>query len=131
DLNIAVSSFNAADLRRAGIEDVVVVPLLLDLPAEPAPLRDPASRPLLLTVGRVVPNKRLEDVIKVFALYRRHRASSARLTVVGTDEGFPGYRERLELLARSLAYGAVRFTGRVSSAKRDDWYDKASVYLCM
>jgi glycosyltransferase involved in cell wall biosynthesis len=131
DLNIAVSSFNAADLRQAGIEDVVVVPLLLDLPAEPAPLREPASRPLVLTVGRVVPNKRLEDVIKVFALYRRHRASNARLTVVGTDEGFPGYRERLELLARSLASGAVRFTGRVSSAKRDGWYDRASVYLCM
>ena len=25
----------------------------------------------------------------------------------------------------------MRFTGRISSEKRDSWYDRASVYLCM
>jgi glycosyltransferase involved in cell wall biosynthesis len=131
DLHIADSAFNAVDLRRAGMEDVVVVPLLLDVPSGLAPLREPLRRPLIVTVGRVVPNKRIEDVIKVFALYRRYCAPEARLTVVGPDDGFVGYRQRLELLGRSLAPGAVRFTGKISSGDRDGWYDSASAYLCM
>jgi glycosyltransferase involved in cell wall biosynthesis len=131
DLHVAVSAFNAVELREAGIDDVVVVPLLLDIPDAPTPMRDPDASPRVVTVGRVVPNKRIEDVIKVFALYRRYRAADATLTVVGSDEGFEEYRERLELLARSLIDGAVRFTGRVSSEERDHCYDAASVYLCM
>jgi glycosyltransferase involved in cell wall biosynthesis len=110
---------------------VVVVPLLLDIPDSPEPLREPQANPLVVTVGRIVPNKRIEDVIKVFALYRRYRANDATLTVVGSEEGFEEYRERLELLAPSLTDGAVRFTGRVSTKERDHWYDAASVYLCM
>src|SRR5262249_2289956 len=131
DLHIAVSEFNALDLRRAGMDDAVIVPLLLDVPDVPPPLRDPLPRPLIVTVGRVVPNKRIEDVIKVFALYRRNRAPEAKLTIVGPDDGFVEYRQRLELLGRSVAPGAVRFTGRISADERNGWYDTASVYLCM
>jgi L-malate glycosyltransferase len=131
DLHIADSAFNAVDLGQAGMDDVVVVPLLLDIPDAPEPLREPQANPLVVTVGRVVPNKRIEDVMKVFALYRRYRANDATLTVVGSEEGFEEYRERLELLARSLTDGAVRFTGRVSRQERDHWYNTASVYLCM
>jgi glycosyltransferase involved in cell wall biosynthesis len=131
DLHIAVSSFNALDLHRAGIEDTVVVPLLLDISGEPEPLRAPRARPLVVTVGRIVPNKRIEDVIKVFTLYRRYRAPEATLTIVGPDEGFEQYRERLELLGRSLADRSVRFTGTVTAEERDELYRAASVYLCM
>jgi glycosyltransferase involved in cell wall biosynthesis len=131
DLHIADSAFNALDLRRAGMEDVAVVPLLLDLPDMPALVREPEPRPQIVTVGRIVPNKQIEDVIKVFALYRRYHAPKAKLTVVGPDDGFVEYRERLELLGRSLATGAVRFTGRISAEERDRWYDSASAYVCM
>ena len=60
---IADSSFNAAELRDAGIGEATVVPLLLDLPDEVS-RRGPSRQPVVLTVGRVVPNKRLEDVIQ-------------------------------------------------------------------
>jgi glycosyltransferase involved in cell wall biosynthesis len=78
-----------------------------------------------------VPSKRIDDVIRVFALYRRYRAPEATLTVVGPANDFEEYRERLELLGRSIAPGAVRFTGRITAAERDSWYDAASAYLCM
>jgi glycosyltransferase involved in cell wall biosynthesis len=131
DLYVAVSAFNAHDLRQAGIRDVVVVPLLLDVPPAPPPLHELPAPPLVITVGRVVPNKRIEDVIKVFALYRRYHAPEARLAIVGSSNGFDEYRERLDALGRSLARGAVQFTGRISAEARNLRYDTASAYLCM
>lgn len=130
DALIADSSFNAADLSRAGLGDASVVPLLLDLPAE-VPRRDPNSDPTVLTVGRIVPNKRLEDVVKAFALYQRERAPEASLVVVGADVGFENYRTALDVLIARVGASRVFFTGPISSAARDAWYRRADVYLSM
>jgi glycosyltransferase involved in cell wall biosynthesis len=127
---IADSSFNAGDLRNAGLGDAKVVPLLLDLPAE-VPRRDPNREPIVLTVGRIVPNKRLEDVIKAFALYQRHRAPEASLVIVGADIGFENYHQALDVLVARVGAHRVFFTGPISSDARDAWYRRADVYLSM
>jgi L-malate glycosyltransferase len=127
---IADSSFNAGDLRNAGLGDAKVVPLLLDLPEE-VPCRDPNREPIVLTVGRIVPNKRLEDVIKAFALYQGHRAPEASLVIVGADVGFENYHQALDVLVARLGARRVFFTGPISSDARDAWYRRADVYLSM
>jgi glycosyltransferase involved in cell wall biosynthesis len=130
DVLVADSSFNAADLREAGLGEATVVPLLLDLPNGSAPLREPKTHePVVLTVGRVAPNKRLEDVVKAFALYQRTHAPRASLAVVGADEGFAGYRDAVEGLAARIGALHVRFTGRIPEADLDGWYERADVYL--
>ncbi len=130
DALIADSSFNAAELREAGLGDAAVVPLLLDVPAE-VPRRDPNREPVVVTVGRIVPNKRLDDVIKSFALYQRRRAPNASLVIVGSDAGFESYRTALEVLAARIGVRHVFFTGPISSEARDAWYRRADVYLSM
>jgi glycosyltransferase involved in cell wall biosynthesis len=127
---LAVSRFNAADLLEAGLGEASVIPLLLDLPDE-IPERDPNREPIVLTVGRIVPNKRLEDVVKVFTLYQRHRAPNASLVVVGSDSGFETYRSALDVLVASLGAERVFFTGAIPSDARDSWYRRADVYLSM
>jgi glycosyltransferase involved in cell wall biosynthesis len=127
---LAVSGFNAADLLEAGFGEASVIPLLLDLPRE-VPPRTPNPEPIVLTVGRVVPNKRLEDVIKTFVLYQRHRAPDASLAVVGSESGFTNYRSALDRLVARLGAKRVFFTGPISSAERDSWYGRADVYLSM
>jgi glycosyltransferase involved in cell wall biosynthesis len=128
---IADSSFNAADLTEAGIEGARVVPLLLDLPEHAESRRANEAEPLVLTVGRIVPNKRLEDVIKVFALYQRHRAPGASLVIVGSAVGFENYRHALDRLVEKIGVERVSFTGSISSAARDAWYQRADAYLSM
>ncbi len=108
---IADSSFNAAELSDAGIGAATVVPLLLDLPDE-FPRRGPSRQPVVLTVGRIVPNKRLEDVIKAFTLYQRHRAPAASLVIVGSDVGFERYSHALVGLVAHIGAENVDFTGR-------------------
>jgi glycosyltransferase involved in cell wall biosynthesis len=123
---IADSHFNAAELEELGLE-TVVVPLLLNLPPKPLAYAIPGSTPLVLFVGRIAPNKRLEDAIASFDLFRR-RVPQASFVLVGSDVGFERYRARLERLARRLD-GRVRFTGRVTREERDECYRRASVYL--
>jgi glycosyltransferase involved in cell wall biosynthesis len=127
---IADSNFNAGDLRAAGLGDATVIPLLLDLPAE-APRDGRGRDPIILTVGRVAPSKRLEDVIKAFTLYQRHRAPTASLVVVGSHTGFDNYRLALERLIEKLGVERVFFTGPISADARDAWYRRAHVYLSM
>jgi glycosyltransferase involved in cell wall biosynthesis len=127
---IADSSFNAAELKEAGIGGATVVPLLLDVPAR-VPRRRPSRRPVVLTVGRVVPNKRIEEVIKSFTLYQRHRAPAASLVVVGSDLGFERYRQALDGLVQRLGAQDVFFTGAISSEARDAWYARADAYISM
>jgi L-malate glycosyltransferase len=127
---IADSSFNAGELRDAGLGEATVVPLLLDLPAE-IPRRGPSRQPVVLTVGRIAPNKRLEDVIKGFTLYQRHRASAASLVIVGSDAGFERYRRALSDLVARIGARNVYFTGAISSQARDAWYARADAYISM
>ncbi|MFL5865820.1 MAG: hypothetical protein ACJ766_01820, partial [Thermoleophilaceae bacterium] len=84
DVATAVSAFNASELEEAGARDVRVVPILLD-PARlerrgPAP---PGEGPLVLCVGRLVPNKRHDLVVQAFAAWQRLHAPDARLLCVG------------------------------------------------
>jgi glycosyltransferase involved in cell wall biosynthesis len=103
---------------------------MVDLPPE-VPRRESNPEPVVLTVGRIVPNKRLEDVIKAFALYQRHRAPEACLVIVGSDSGFENYRRALELLVAQVGAEDVVFTGPIPADDRDAWYERADVFLSM
>jgi glycosyltransferase involved in cell wall biosynthesis len=127
---IADSRFNAEALAAAGLPGAVVVPLLLSVEHRPGIERD-VRRPLVITVGRIAPNKRLEDVIKVFFLYRKYNAPDARLAIVGSDAGFESYSAAVKDLARLVGVRNVTWTGEASDAERDALYQRASAYLCM
>jgi glycosyltransferase involved in cell wall biosynthesis len=127
---MAASSFSAAELREAGLGDVAVLPLLVERPQKVA-RRSPNRDPVVLTVGRIAPNKRLEDVIKAFTLYQRRHAPDAALVIVGSELGFENYRHALDLLVARVGARDVFFTGPISSEARDAWYRRADVYLGM
>ena len=98
----------------AGVGEARVVPLILDVPDRPAPARPAGSPPSIVSVGRIVPNKRIDDVLRAFALYRappragRHPHAGRqrrRLRGLPARARGPG--------ARGSASGGVRFAGRV------------------
>jgi glycosyltransferase involved in cell wall biosynthesis len=120
DAVAAVSEFNAGELDR---EDVTVVPILRD----PDRLRErgtpPAGDgPLVLVVGRLVPNKRHDLAAQVFDAYRRGCEPNARLLFVG-EPLTPAYRRLVE----SWAPGAV--AGSLPQPDLNAAYAEASVLL--
>ena len=130
DALITPSRFNALELSDARLGEAVVVPLLLDVPGE-VPRREPSREPVVVTVGRIVPNKRIEDVVKAFTLYQRHRAPEASLVIVGSDIGFERYHQALDVLIARIGARNVSFTGPISNRARDAWYDRADAYISM
>jgi glycosyltransferase involved in cell wall biosynthesis len=83
-----------------------------------------------LFVGRVVPNKAFDDLIKILYCYHRYIDSGVRLWLVGYDF-LPTYRRYLDsLIARLRLQEAVVFAGRVPLADLRTYYDAADLFLC-
>ena len=114
-----------------------MLPIVLDpdqynLPDNPALVRRLQAHggPILLFVGRLAPNKRQEDLLKLLYCYRRLRAG-AHLLLVGDrwDMGYDGWVERLALDLQ--LDDAVTITGKVSQQDMVTCYRHADLYVSM
>ena len=136
DLALGVSEFNRQELEAAGFRRTGVLPILLDWSRYAHPPVDAVARAYregtnLLYVGRVAPNKRVEDLIKTYYFYRRLDPGS-RLLVVGSAVDTEAYLAACQKLAAELGVlDGVVFTGSVSQAELCTHYRLASVYLSM
>jgi glycosyltransferase involved in cell wall biosynthesis len=81
-------------------------------------------------VGRIIPNKRIENVIRYFHAYQRHFNPRSRLLLVGSYGGFEKYLAILQQLCARLGVTQVHFTGHVSDAELAAYYDIADLFLC-
>jgi glycosyltransferase involved in cell wall biosynthesis len=135
---VAHSHFTARELEEVGAHDPVVFPYVLNeglysLVGDVTIQRTYGADGWvnLLTVGRIVPNKRCEDCILVFDYFRRFVQPRSRLFLVGSYEGTERYRERLEWLTDELGLSDVYFTGVVSQEALVSYYRVARAYLAM
>ncbi len=136
DVSLGVSRFNARELEVAGHRNVHVVPLSVEpqrfLRAEAdLPLLkslEAGGRPLVVSVSRVVPHKRMEDLLSLHAELLRI-APKARLVIIGGLA--KGHPEVKALEARAAALGHVTFLGRVSHSELVAAYRAADVFVSM
>jgi glycosyltransferase involved in cell wall biosynthesis len=91
------------------------------------------GRTNVLFVGRIIPNKRIEDLVAAFAAYRR-REPRSRLLLVGDYRGHERYyarlRERAVALGLSLADDVV-FTGHLEHDDLLACYAASHLFLCL
>jgi L-malate glycosyltransferase len=136
-LALADSEFNRRELAELGFARTSVFPIVLDpqrLQFRPVarlerPYRD--GHVNFLHVGRLVPNKRIEDLLKVFYFYRRRINPESRLFLVGIDTDMEIYSVALRQLIHDLELSGVAFAGRVTQRELVTYYRLAHVYLCM
>ena len=132
DLVIGVSAFNLEEARSYGAHRCAVVPPPADLGRlRPRPSH-PADPPVILFVGRVAPNKRHDELIRVLAALRATTMPRARLVLAGNSEDTETYVDRLRDFAAELGVAeAVDLSGRRrSDAEIGDLYASAAVYAC-
>jgi glycosyltransferase involved in cell wall biosynthesis len=84
----------------------------------------------VMFVGRVIPNKKFEDVIRAFHVYRTRHNPRSRLLLVGSYSGFEKYLELLTALVARLGTPDVHFLGHVSNEELSALYDVADLFLC-
>jgi len=137
ELGLADSEFNRRELEAAGYGRTAVLPIVLDLDGYRRP-PSPVARRLyddgrvnVLFVGRIIPNKRIEDLIGVFALYQRHLEPRSRLLLVGDYRGHERYYDRLQERVRRLGTDEVIFTGHVDDDDLHAYYAQGDVFLCL
>ena len=138
DLAVGVSEFDRRQLAAAGYARTATVPILIDWSRLDVAPDDEVRgllhgiRTKLLFVGRISPNKRQDDLIRMLAYYRRCIDPEALLILVGSHRDQPQYYARLRALADALRLGAaVRFTGSVSLSQLVAYYKEASVFVSL
>lgn len=138
DLALGDSEFNRLELVEHGFDPdrTGVLPIFVDY--EGLRARRSGSGPMsgfdgfkVLFVGRSVPNKKIEDVLRAFYYYNRCVNSNSRLFVVGPS-WIDRYDAQLRWLLDSMGlWSDVTFTGRVSDPDLASCYADADVFLCM
>ena len=133
----AYSRFSAEELAAARFREVGVIPIAIDwegfdVPPDPAlqaEFDDGCTN--VLFVGRVVPNKRIEDVLRVFTAYQRLYNPRSRLIVAGELGLHSPYAGWIRELRASIGAERVHLLGKVSRAQLSACFDRAHAYLSM
>jgi glycosyltransferase involved in cell wall biosynthesis len=136
-LALGDSEFNRSELEAMGFAPTGVLPLLLDRQQLDVPPNPVVGRMFdddktnFLFVGRTLPNKRIEDVIKVFGIYQKFIDPASRLLLVGESHGFERYFDSLLRMVDDLTLEDVVFTGHVDTDDLVAYYQVADVFLSM
>jgi glycosyltransferase involved in cell wall biosynthesis len=140
---LAGSEYNRQEMLEMGFRRVGILPYYINFDSLRASAESPAGREVvaryddgvinLLFVGRLVPNKRQDDLIRAFSAYHRLVNPHSRLILVGSDANAPGYRLELESLAAALGLeNHVHLTGSVGPREGfGGYYEAADLFLCL
>jgi glycosyltransferase involved in cell wall biosynthesis len=112
---LTISNSTETDLRRLGFSAPITV---LPIGVEPIvePVRKKQSVPTFLYVGRLVPSKRIGDILRAFAAFHEE-ARAGQLWLIG--EGNDSYVRHLKAEATALhVVDKVEFCGRVAPGEK-------------
>jgi glycosyltransferase involved in cell wall biosynthesis len=136
DLALGDSEFNRLDLEALGFPRTGVLPVVPDfshLDRDPnrfvADLFDDEWTNILF-VGRVIANKKIEDLIRFFHAYHTQFNPRSRLIIVGMYNLFERYLAGLTHMAAELGLSHVHFTGHISNEELVAYYEIADLFLC-
>jgi glycosyltransferase involved in cell wall biosynthesis len=140
DLALGDSEFNRQELESLGFASTGVLPIAVDTDRIVNAPRRPALEKILsdgliniLFVGRIVPNKRIEDHIRLAEVYKRYVDSYYRFIFVGRHDGVPSYYAQIRALVHEYKMLPDRFwfTGPVPDEDLAAFYRWADVYVSL
>jgi glycosyltransferase involved in cell wall biosynthesis len=141
DVALGDSEYNRRELETLGFTNTGVFPIAVD----PDRIRKAPRRPALedvlaedgflnfLFVGRIAPNKKIEDHIKLAEHYKRYVDESYRFIFVGKTDAVPRYYQTILALMSEfkMPKGRFVFTGPVPDEDLATYYRMASVYISL
>jgi glycosyltransferase involved in cell wall biosynthesis len=139
DLALGDSEFNRRELEEAGFRRTGVLPIYLDFERYREPPNPVLSQELsggsrnVLFVGRVSPNKRHEDLIRLASYWKRFISPDLRLLLVGKLPKRRQYLDALQayLYEEGFTPWEVVFTGHVEHDELLAYYATADVFVSM
>jgi glycosyltransferase involved in cell wall biosynthesis len=140
DLALGDSEYNRQELAALGFERTGVFPIAVDTARITQAARRPALDRILddglvnfLFVGRVAPNKKIEDHIRLAEVYKRYVDAYYRFIFVGRFDAVPRYYSMIRALMAEYRFLDDRFvfTGPIPDEELGVYYRHAAVYLSL
>ena len=141
DIAFGDSEYNRQELESLGFSNTGVFPIAVDTGRITGAPRRPALEKVLedegwlnfLFVGRIVPNKKIEDHIKLAEHYKRYVDEQYRFIFVGRTDATPKYYAAVQSMIERFRMPAGRFifTGPVPDDDLATYYRMASVYISL
>jgi glycosyltransferase involved in cell wall biosynthesis len=140
DLALGDSDYNRQELHALGFAPTGVMPIAVDTARITEAPRRPALERLLndgltnfLFVGRIAPNKKVDDIVRLAEVYKRYVDIFYRFIFVGRDDAVPTYGAAVRALIRRYEMLPDRFwfTGPVPDADLAAFYRTAAVYVSL
>lgn len=139
ELGLADSEFNRRELEQAGFAKTGVLPIYLDFRRYREEPNRVVRRALddgstnVLFVGRVTPNKRHEDLIRLVAYWKRYIDPAVRLLLVGKLPKRRHYFDALQayLYEEGFTPREIVFAGHVEHDDLLAYYGSAQVFVSM
>jgi len=140
DLALGDSEFNRQELESLGFGRTGVMPIAVNTERITNAPRRPALERILsdgliniLFVGRIVPNKKIEDHIRLAEMYKRYIDSYYRFIFVGRYDGLPRYYSQIRALVAEYDMLPDRFwfTGPVPDEDLAAFYRWSDAYVSL
>ncbi len=140
DIALGDSEYNRRELEALGFARTGVFPIAVDTARVTRPVRRPALERILddglvnfLFVGRIAPNKKIEDHIKLAEEYKRYVDAYYRFIFVGRYDVVPRYYSTIRALMSEfrLLNDRFVFTGAVPDEELAIYYQHAAVYVSL
>jgi len=130
---ICFSNYSKNDLIENGFTNVSVIPPVIDfckskISITPTITKNSTS---LLYVGRIVPHKKVEDILKIFAFYNQCVNGNSKLYLIGAYNISDPYFCWLQKIIEELKLQNVYFLSEISDAKLAFYYANSDVYISM
>jgi len=140
DLALGDSEYNRQELADLGFLRTGVFPIAVDTRRVTQRVERPALDRLLddglvnfLFVGRIAPNKKIEDHIRLAEVYKRYVDAYYRFIFVGRFDVVPRYYSMIRALMAEYRFLDERFvfTGPISDQELAVYYRHAAVYVSL
>ena len=141
DIALGDSEYNRQELESMGFGPTGVFPIAVDTARITQPSRRPALEDMLaddelvnfLFVGRIAPNKKIEDHIRLAEHYKRYVDAYYRFIFVGRYDVVPQYYSMIRGLMTEyrLLNDRFIFTGPVPDEELAIYYRHAAVYISL
>jgi len=137
DAGIGDSDFNRQELESVGFKQTKVLPIALNIEQMRNEASDAAyekkfrdGKTNILFVGRVAPNKKQDDLIRFFKIYKEKYNPDSRLILAGKyEDDDPYYLSLVKLVEENQLKDAVLLTGKVSRDELIALYKTANLFI--
>lgn len=138
---IVMSKYNKEDLVRMGWREDYIhhIPLIKESTAREYVDINTENKSIIgiqadyvniLFVGRIAPNKKIEDLIGFINYYEKNVNSRCRLILIG-GKPYKNYYEVLQAYTKKLGCDSVLFANHVSDEELLAYYKNSDLFLCM